>query len=58
MPAYLILCGIMIWYLIAVIWKGRLPQSWEEYIKEKVFSKSFIFGIIIGLFLAFSYLFF
>ena len=30
MPGYLVFCGIMIGYLIAVIWQGKLPTSKHE----------------------------
>ncbi len=51
MPWYLIVAGLMIGYLVANI------RSKQNHDTEKVYSKSFIIGIITGVILALSYMF-
>ncbi|HRX64165.1 MAG TPA: hypothetical protein P5060_03620 [Candidatus Absconditabacterales bacterium] len=50
MPGYLIFCGLMIGYLIAHIWS-------KDQHSHKIYVKSFIIGIIIGIILSLSYMF-
>lgn len=57
MPGYLLFCGIMIGYLIALIWSARDTSATSDVIKEKILKKSFIIGIVVGLILAMSYIF-
>lgn len=57
MPGYLLFCGVMIGYLIALIWAGKDTSASSESIKETILKKSFIIGIVIGLVLAMSYIF-
>lgn len=58
MPWYLIFCGIMVGYLIALLWQGKTPWSGDLVIKETIFKKSFIVGVGIGLVLAVCYILF
>ncbi len=58
MPWYLILCGVMVGYLISMIWTGKIPWSGELLIKESILKKSFIIGVGVGLLLALSYIIF
>lgn len=57
MPGYLLFCGIMIGYLIALIWSAKDTSATSDVIKEKILKKSFIIGIVVGLILAMSYIF-
>jgi uncharacterized membrane protein len=50
MPWYLIFCGLIIGYLIANIQSKNKDAS-------KVYTKSFIIGIVIGVVLSLSYMF-
>jgi hypothetical protein len=50
MPAYLIFCGIMVGYLVAHIWSQN-----ENPIK--IYTKSFIIWIIVGIVLSITYMF-
>ena len=50
-PWYLIITWLMIWYLVANIWS---KQNSDE---KKVYSKSFIIGIIVWVILALVYMF-
>ena len=50
MPWYLIFCWLMIWYLIAII-QAHDTNS------PKIYTRSFIIGIIIGIVLSLSYMF-
>lgn len=54
MPGYLIFCGIMIGYIIAAIWKNKSSGNTVPS-QERIFKKSFIIGILMGLVLALSY---
>ena len=59
MPGYLVFCGIMIGYLIAVIWQGKLPTSTEVInTRENIFKKSFLIGVSLGVVLAVCYVFY
>ena len=51
MPGYLIVTWLMVWNLVANIW------SKKETDEGKVYSKSFIIGIIIWVILALVYMF-
>lgn len=57
MPGYLVFCGIMIGYLIALIWAGKDTEALATQVKEQILKKSFIIGVVIGLILAMSYIF-
>ncbi len=57
MPAYLILAGVVVGYLISVIWKTKEEKSDSLEQKEKICKNSFLIGIGIGIILALSYLF-
>lgn len=57
MPAYLILAGVVVGYLISVIWKTKEEKSDSAEKKEKICKNSFLIGIGIGIILALSYLF-
>lgn len=57
MPGYLVFCGIMIGYLIALIWAGKDSAALATQVKEQILKKSFIIGVVIGLILAMSYIF-
>ena len=48
---YLVITWLMIWYLVANIWS---KQSSDE---KKVYSKSFVVGVIFGVVLALVYMF-
>lgn len=56
MPAYLLLCGVMIGYLISLIWAGKDPEPLATSIKEQILKKSFIIGIAVGMILAVGYI--
>lgn len=50
-PGYLVMAWLMVWYLVANIWlRGGANET-------KVYTKSFIVGIVIGVVLALSYMF-
>jgi len=51
LPWYLVITWLMIWYLVANIWS---KQSSDE---KKVYSKSFVVGVICGVVLALVYMF-
>ena len=48
---YLVVTWLMIWYLVANIWSR---QNSDE---KKVYSKSFLIGILLGVILALVYMF-
>lgn len=50
-PWYLIITWLMVWYLVANIWS---KQNFDE---KKVYSKSFVIGILCGVILALVYMF-
>jgi len=56
MPWYLIFCWLIIWYLIAHI---RIWNDLDEAntLKNKIYVKSFIIWIILGIVLAITYIF-
>ncbi len=55
-PGYLIFCGLITGYLIATLRAGR--EGFQDFDnKEKIAIKSFIIGIVLGIFLAILYLF-
>lgn len=58
MPGYLLLCGIMVGYLISVIWQGKAAQGRELSFQEASLRSSFLIGIGVGLLLALGYVFF
>lgn len=51
LPGYLIITWLMVWYLVANI---RSKQSSDE---KKVYSKSFVIGIVVWVVLALVYMF-
>lgn len=57
MPGYLLFCGVMVGYIIALIWSGKDISVSAEQLKEEILKKCFIIGIVIGLILAMSYIF-
>lgn len=57
MPGYLLFCGIMIGYVISLIWSGKDISANVEQVKEEILKKSFIFGVVLGLLLAMVYIF-
>lgn len=57
MPGYLLFCGVMVGYIIALIWSGKDISVSAEQVKEEILKKCFIIGIVIGLILAMSYIF-
>lgn len=57
LPMYLLLCGVMIGYLISLIWSGRDTEVLASHLKQDILKKSFIIGIVLGLVLALAYLF-
>ena len=59
MPGYLVFCGIMFGYLIAVIWQGKLPNSTEVIsTRENIFKKFFLIFVYLGVVLAVCYVFY
>ena len=54
MPGYLVFCGTMFGYIIARI---QLGYDDEHPHKNKIYVRSFIIGIIIGMVLAITYMF-
>lgn len=56
MPAYLLICGVMVGYLISLVWAGKDPQEESLHIKEQILKTSFIIGIIVGMLLALGYI--
>lgn len=58
MPGYLLFCGIMVGYLISVIWQGKSAQGKEPSFQEASLRTSFLIGIGVGLLLALGYVFF
>jgi hypothetical protein len=51
LPGYLIITWLMVWYLVASI---RSKQNSDE---KKVYSKSFVIGIVVWVVLALVYMF-
>lgn len=56
MPWYLIFCWLIIWYLIAHIWIWNDLDE-VNLLKNKIYVKSFIIWIILGIVLAITYIF-
>ena len=56
MPGYLLLCGVMIGYLISIIWAGKDTEDTALSVKEQILKTSFIIGIVVGILLAFGYI--
>ena len=54
-PWYLVFCGLMMWYLIATFWVGREKYK-EEINKERIATRSFLFGSILGIVFALAYI--
>lgn len=54
MPGYLVFCGTMFWYIVARI---QLGYDEDHPNKNKIYVRSFIFGIILGVILAIVYMF-
>lgn len=54
LPGYLIFCGMMFGYIIARLWLGYEEEHPQ---KTKIYIRSFIIGISIGIFLAVMYIF-
>lgn len=50
-PGYLIITWLMAWYLVANVW---IKKNTDE---SKVYTKSFIIGIVIWIVLALAYMF-
>lgn len=56
MPGYLLLCGVMVWYLVSLIWAGKDTEDTVASIKEQILKTSFIIGIVVGILLALGYI--
>lgn len=56
MPAYLLMCGVMIGHLISLVWAGKDSHDQASEIKEQILKTSFIIGIIVGMLLALGYI--
>ena len=56
MPGYLLLCGVMVWYLISIIWAGKDTEDTALSVKEQILKTSFIIGIVVGILLALGYI--
>jgi hypothetical protein len=54
-PWYLVFCGLMMWYLIATFWVGREKYK-EEINKERIATRSFLIGSILGIVFALAYI--
>jgi len=44
MPGYLLLCGVMVGYLVSLIWAGKDTEDTAASIKEQILKTSFIIG--------------
>ena len=44
-PGYLVFCGLMLWYLIAVFWVGREKYK-DDIDKERIATRSFLIGSV------------
>ena len=51
MPWYLILCGIMIWYLITSFFASKYENT-DPAMTNKIYSRWFIFGLILWVIIA------
>ena len=56
MPGYLLLCGVMVGYLVSLIWAGKDTEDTVASIKEQILKTSFIIGIVVGILLALGYI--
>ena len=56
MPGYLLLCGVMVWYLISIIWAGKDTEDIALSVKEQILKTSFIIGIVAGILFALGYI--
>lgn len=56
MPGYLLLCGVMVGYLVSLIWAGKDTEDTAASIKEQILKTSFIIGIVVGILLALGYI--
>ena len=56
MPGYLLLCGVMVGYLVSLIWAGKDTEDTAAGIKEQILKTSFIIGIVVGILLALGYI--
>lgn len=54
MPGYLVLCGTMFGYIAARV---QLGYDDEHPHKNKIYVRSFIFGVVLGMILAITYMF-
>ena len=54
MPGYLVFCGTMFWYIIARV---QLGYDEEHPNKNKIYIRSFVFGVLLGVILAIIYIF-
>ena len=54
-PGYLVFCGLMTWYLIATfrVWREKYK---EEINKERIATRSFLIGSILGIAFALTYI--
>jgi len=54
-PGYLVFCGLMMWYLIATfrVWREKYK---EEINKERIATRSFLIGSILGIAFALTYI--
>jgi hypothetical protein len=54
-PGYLVFCGLMMWYLIATfrVWREKYK---EEVNKERIATRSFLIGSILGIAFALTYI--
>lgn len=56
MPGYLLLCGVMVGYLVSIIWAGKDTEDTALSVKEQILKASFIIGIVVGILLALGYI--
>jgi len=54
MPGYLLFCGTMFWYIVARI---QLGYEDDHPHKNRIYVRSFIFGVLLGVLLAVIYMF-
>ncbi|EKD25112.1 MAG: hypothetical protein ACD_80C00118G0021 [uncultured bacterium (gcode 4)] len=54
MPGYLVFCGTMFWYIVARI---QLGYEEDHPHQNKIYARSFIFGVVLGVILAVGYMF-
>ena len=56
MPGYLLLCGVMVGYLVSIIWAWKDTEDTALSVKEQILKTSFIIGIVVGILLALGYI--